>query len=121
MDNKKRLEEMLSYGMSEEGLQKILNDIEVALTESIEAITSYQDVVSNYKTINPNCSEWEERLNKTSEEATVNIKDDLKEITDLYNRVMDDWKELKKEKNMLDNNENEVIDVDSNEESNGEE
>lgn len=111
MDNKKKLEDMLSYGMSEDDFQKILNDIEKALTESIKAITSYQDVVNKYKTINPNCSEWEEKLNKTSEEAVTNIKDDLKEITDLYKRVMDDWHEIKKGKNALDNNK----------ESNGEE
>ena len=78
-----KLEELFSYGMSKEGFEKLLEDIQIAVKEGKESINCDQLSLSD---------EDKNKLTEVVNKANSSIDNSLKEIEELFNRVLSDWK-----------------------------
>ena len=92
MDEKEdiKLEELFSYGMSKEGFDKLLTDIQVAVSEGKESI----------KCDSLNINEEDKiKLNELVSNANESIDNSLKDIKELFTRIKSDWEKEKGDTN----------------------
>ncbi len=86
-----KIEELFSYGMSKDGLKKLLSDIKTAVSEGKKSIDCSKLVFNNEKD--------KEKLNDKVVSANRIIDNNLKEIEELFERIIKDWDKEKGDTN----------------------
>lgn len=78
-----KIEELFSYGMSKDGINKLLSDIKTAVKDGIKSIDCSKITFKN--------EAEKELLNESVDNACIAIDNNLKEIEELFERILSDW------------------------------
>ena len=85
-----KIEELFSYGMSKEGFEKLLEDIKNAVGEGKQALAGEIDTISE---------EDKNKLKELVSSANESIDNSLKDIEELFVRIISDWDKEKGDTN----------------------
>lgn len=99
----------LAKGVSKDGFVKLLSDIKTAvIDEGLNELNDCGEMIEAVRQhdVNGNSVEWITNFEKQLSESSQIIKDNFKEIEELFNRMFADWEEYKKEH---EDDENEMV------------
>lgn len=88
MDEKEdiKIEELFSYGMSEEGFKQLLSDLRNAVSETKKAIDCTKLLEGNFVS-----EEGKAQLAEAVSKANEAIEESETDIEELFNRILSDW------------------------------
>ncbi len=92
----KKLAKMLTYGMSIDGITKLMSDIASATKEALNNMSSYKGIIEELEKEDPErAKEYEKEINIAIAEAKNNMQESYDNIRLLFERVKEDWDNYK--------------------------